>query len=349
MMLNAVKNIGLFLVTFFIMMVLLDFYAKYAAVAQVTIFKYDSHIGRVFVNNAPYFIAVEGLAVGNINSYGYIGPSYSPEKDTGTVRIALMGDSFIEGFQHFDRHHLRAVIEKELKEKYGIQAEVMNFGKFGYNLLDMYANYVNYVKSFKPDITLFFVSNLDLVEAPEREGMPYPYVQNDSLKILYYEDSGSRLPWFLSMNRMGMLSPTVQMIRNSINLYRKGETMRIIFGKFYDPFDKKNYEEETAESTDVPATVHKKILEELSLVPGNIIVHRDKYDMTVNITSAVNGSGIKTIFLNDTLRAIQDKGINPYYREHTEKEGHWNSEAHHAIGIFLAGKLYSMLNDIKDD
>lgn len=339
MIVKLIKNTAVFLITFFVMIALLDVYIKYAAAVQVTIYRYDPRIGRTFLNNAEYTLLTEGFAMGNINSYGYIGPAYGTEKPANSLRIALIGDSFIEGFQHFDRNHFRAILEKELREKYNINAEVMNFGKFGYNLLDMYSNYENYIKNYKPDITLFFVSNLDLVEAPERDGMPYPYVKDDSLKIFYYEDTGSSRPWFLSMNKMGMISPTVQMIRNGINLHRRGETMRIIFDKFYDPFDAKRYEEENAGSADAPAPVHTKILEELSRSKANIIVHRDKYNMNEDMKNMLYGSGINVIELNDTLRNTGQEGFNPYLWKHSGKEGHWNPQAHEIIGKFLARKI----------
>jgi len=278
--------------------------------------------------------------MGEINKYGYIGPGYGKEKDTGVVRIALLGDSYIEGFQHFDRNHFRAIMENELREKYSIKAEVMNFGKFGYNLLDMYVLNENYVSEFKPDIVLFMLGNKDFIEEPNKNGFPYPYVDGDSIKINYENAPPEGLPWFLSMNKMGMISPTVQMIRNSLNLHRQGQTSGILLDKFFTPvLDQNKPEDNILTENDSLLSVHIKVIEELSENPGNMIVHRDKYELNENIRASIKSADIRMIELNDTLNDLRARGFDPNYWQYNGNYGHWNIQAHKTIGEFLARKI----------
>lgn len=339
-MMKTIKNIILFVITLGVMLVVLDLFIKYTGISQVTIFTYDNKLGRVFENNAEYNLLTEGFAMGNINSYGYIGPDYGEDKRDGVLRIALLGDSYIEGFQHFDRNHLRSVIENELKEKYGIDAEVMNFGKFGYDLGDMYVLDRNYVSKFKPDIVIYFLSNRDLTEQDDMQRSPYPYLERDSILIHYDPPPGEGLPWFLSINKMGMISPIVQMVRNSINLINAGQTPGILFGKFYNQVYTENRPADNIlNENDSLTDLQKKIIEMLSREKGKIVVHRDRYDLNWNIKSVINTSGIEFIELNDTLNVLRENGFNPNYWKHSGKEGHWNLTAHKVIGEFLARKI----------
>lgn len=333
-MIKLFKNIILFAVFFTITLIALDFFIRYAGISQVLIYNYDRLMGRVFIENAEYTITTEGFAIGSINEYGYIGPGYPEKRTTDKLRIALIGDSYIEGFQHFDRNHLRGVMEKELKEKYDIDAEVMNFGKFGYNLLDMYSNQKNFVSRFDPDITLFFISAADIGDTTSQSLMPHPFLAGDSIDIMYYDTPVRKRPWIPDRNALSMISPTVMMIRNSMTLVGKGETGGILFGKFSLLFNNREYTPKEKETRPL-SQIGNKILQELAQDNGNIIVYREKQPLPDSEINAIKKTGLKFISLSSLLG--NQKGI--YFTDKNGNEGHWNIHGHQLIGKFLAGEI----------
>jgi hypothetical protein len=341
MILKMIKNILIFCAVFLLSIAAIDLFVKYAAINPVSIYSYEPGVGRTFRSNIEYFYTTEGLSAGTTNEFGYLGAGYPPQKQEGVLRIALLGDSYIEGFQLFDRHHFRSILEKELNEKYGINAEVMNFGRSGFDLSDMYAYNVNFVSRFNPDIVLYFADNGDYVQKANEEGMPYPYLEKDSLKMFYYKDTGEgSMPWFLSLNKMSLVSPMVQIVRNCINLYKKGETAAIIFGKFYEPFSKQQELDYTPAPH--PGEVQKKILEQLGRSHSNIIVNRDKQDISPVIKPELQRTGVSFIDLNNALYPLKNSGVNPYLWKYNKKEGHWNHQAHEVVGKFLAVRIVGL-------
>lgn len=333
-MIKIIKNTITFLPVFVITLIALDFFIRYAGISQVLIYSYERLLGRVFIENAEYTMTTEGFAMGNINEHGYIGPGYDEERTSGKLRIALIGDSYIEGFQHFDRNHLRAVMEKELKERYNIDSEVMNFGKFGYNLLDMYSNHKNFISRFDPDITLFFISAEDIGDTTSQSLMPHPFLSGDSLGIIYYDTPGRKRPWIPDRNALSMVSPTVMMIRNCMTLIGRGEAAGILFGKFSTLFN--HTQKPPKEQETFPLSpIGKKILETLAQDKGNIIVYREKEPLPDSEKNVITGTGIKLISLNSLLGNEE----NIYFTDKDGNEGHWNIQGHLLIGKYLAGKI----------
>ena len=338
-MISVLKNTVLFLIIFTITLLALDLFIRYAGISQLLIYRYDSLDGRVFIENAEYTMTTEGFAMGTINDQGYIGPGYGEERTPGKLRIALLGDSYVEGFQHFDRNHFRAVMGRELSKKYGIDAEVMNFGKFGYNLLDMYSNHKNFVSRFDPDITLFFISSEDIGDTTTQSLMPNPFLIGDSLGIIYYNEPPRKRPWIPDRNALSMISPTVMMIRNCMTLIGKGETSGILFGKFSVLFNGSAPEQNDNRNDIKPLSpIGKKILQELAQKKGNIVVYREKKSLPDSEINAITGTGIKFISLNSLLGNRQDI----FFTDKNGNEGHWNIHGHELIGKYLASEINAM-------
>lgn len=94
------------------------------------------------------------------NSFGMKGPEIRP--GTGTTRIALLGDSFVEGYGNDNDASVDQVMQRQLGDHY----DVLNFGiSGGFSTVDELALYDDLARHFDPEIVvLFFVNYNDLQE-----------------------------------------------------------------------------------------------------------------------------------------------------------------------------------------
>ncbi|MBV8360498.1 MAG: SGNH/GDSL hydrolase family protein [Deltaproteobacteria bacterium] len=113
----------------------------------------------------------EGRAWISVNRWGYRGADWMRAKPAGTLRIAMLGDSFIEAQQVAEQATACELLQRALTRmlpgiahgRYrGFQrVEVMNFGVDGYGTAQEFFTLVEDVWQFSPDIVLlaFFPGN----------------------------------------------------------------------------------------------------------------------------------------------------------------------------------------------
>jgi hypothetical protein len=164
-------------------LVLLDLFISASKIVYPQPLVIDQEKGRVYKANSEFVSFSEGFFVGKTNEFQYLGKGYPPEREKDTLRIAIMGDSFIAGLQLFEEHHFRNLLEKALTEKLGKKVEVLNFGRGGFDFSSMYANYLNFISKYNPDLTIFFLSSNDFKFEP-LPLVPYVALENGELKGL---------------------------------------------------------------------------------------------------------------------------------------------------------------------
>ena len=97
----------------------------------------------------------EGLGQATFNKYGLPEPERALVKPANTVRVAVIGDSFVEALQVERKESFCYLLEQDLNKKYpGTHFEVMNFGVAGYNLGQMYLRMKTLAFQFKPDMVI---------------------------------------------------------------------------------------------------------------------------------------------------------------------------------------------------
>jgi hypothetical protein len=113
----------------------------------------------------------EGHAFVHINRWGYRGPEWPRAKPAGTLRIAVLGDSFIEAQQvpeqatacDWIQQTLTRMLPSFARGRYrGLQrVEVMNFGVDGYGTAQEFFTLAEDVWQFSPDVVVlaFFPGN----------------------------------------------------------------------------------------------------------------------------------------------------------------------------------------------
>jgi len=154
----------------------------------------DPLLGSVHRPGVTFRQKDEGNATVRINSGGFRDRERSVEKPPGTVRIAVLGDSYVEAAQVEQEDVFTTVMERELN---GCRAfgehpvEVLNFGVTGYGTAQELLLLEKTVWGYDPDVVvLAFLTGNDLRNNTARllrdPGRPY-FIYQDS--TLVYDSS----------------------------------------------------------------------------------------------------------------------------------------------------------------
>ena len=134
-MIKYIKKIFSFFIASIFTLLLFEAYFQTTEISLPSTVQDDSTFGRTFKPNARINLIKESFYMGEVNRSSYLGPEYEINKPKNTIRIALIGDSFVEGIQVADKFHFRNILEQELKTKINNHLiEVLNFGRSGLDL-----------------------------------------------------------------------------------------------------------------------------------------------------------------------------------------------------------------------
>jgi hypothetical protein len=110
----------------------------------------------------------EGEAFVRVNSDGLRDREHSKEKPAGTLRVAVVGDSYAEAFQVSQDKAFWSVMERRLQgcaAPRGRRVEVINFGVSGYGTAQELITLREKVWAYSPDVVLLAVTtNNDLID-----------------------------------------------------------------------------------------------------------------------------------------------------------------------------------------
>ncbi|HLA42886.1 MAG TPA: SGNH/GDSL hydrolase family protein, partial [Aggregatilineales bacterium] len=99
----------------------------------------------------------------SINSAGFYDAERTFQKPDNTLRIAILGDSFIEAVQVHDEQRVSNVLQRQLDSQLPDHSfEVMNFGISNFNVGQFWLTYENYVRQYQPDFVFVLLSNAQL-------------------------------------------------------------------------------------------------------------------------------------------------------------------------------------------
>lgn len=334
-----------FVLTFILSLVVLELFLRSTSISLPSVVTDDARMGRVFRPNAELMVLTEGFCMGKINKYGYTGPAYPPERKNGALRIALVGDSYIEGHYLFEQYYFGRILEEKLSRSIDRDVEVLNFGMAGFDFRRTYICYKERVQPFNPDITLFFIDTGDLLNRDDNLG-PRCVMADGSLKISFdfaRSEQFKRKRKFAFFRRFSFYP----LLQKDYALYKLGHSGDILLGAL-NPFPSKKGDGETdAPRLPFPAKdgfleVNRAILESLHSIEleGNTrIIIVQKRNIPHYYKRMIAGMGLQLIDVSGELEKLMNGGIDPYYWKATNKRGHWNHDAHRAIGNFLAAYL----------
>lgn len=132
-------------------------------VGEEEIFRFDKEIGTRHMTYKPVTWRKEGFARSYFDKDGMREPNLQIAKPPGVYRIALLGDSMVEGLQVPIGDTFGKLIEKELNRK-NQKIEVLNFGTSGYSTVQEYMQLDKQVFNYAPDMVIVGYNSRDMFE-----------------------------------------------------------------------------------------------------------------------------------------------------------------------------------------
>ncbi len=170
-------------------------------------YRYDQFRGWGLEPGAHGRYRREGSSSVRINRGGFRGPDYPMAKPPDTVRVAVIGDSYVEAIQVAEDQTFTSVIGRRLKDcpaLAGKKIEAMNFGVDGYGTAQELITLRRKVWNYSPDIVVLavFLGNDIRNNSPVLEGdlcRPFYHYVNGSLALTGpFVDSPSFKLWCMA-------------------------------------------------------------------------------------------------------------------------------------------------------
>jgi hypothetical protein len=328
-------------------LVCFEVYFRTTEISLPSLVRDDPVLGRTFRPNAPVALLQEGFYMGRVNDFGYLGPSYPREKTSGTFRVVMNGDSYVEAFQLFPKYNVRSVLEADLSELVEPDVEVLNFGRSGQDLRTTYTYYKDLAAAYKPDVALFILTDHSFRSRDDAIG-PKCYLDDDGELQVNYDFAESDA--YRRKIRLGFTRRfgSYQILQNALYRYRNGETVKILFDKFVPRKRVAEARTRVSDGKDKYFELNSAVLEELGRInrAGEtrviIVGHKRVPDYYLSV---IEDAGLEYIDLNPELDRLESTGVNPYYWPVTNSLGHWNHDGSRFIGNYLAGQLQGLVEE----
>ena len=331
-----IKNSIIFVISFSILSFIFSFYLYHSGIISPSDSELKEDYGIVRRANFSKIALNEGFGIFSYNNIHSRGPNFI--NDSNSSNILFFGDSMLEGEQVFERDHLRSVIEKRLTSS-NINSQVLNYGRSGFNLPYMYTYYNHWKNITNPAVTLFLIGKDDLKTNNYKDFMPTCNLINEEISIKTFKEN-KKLQIYRFIEPVLKNFSYLEMLRNCY--YIRNDTKTILFDKFAQKNNKLTKIKSIEENRDFliePLT--KKIFSTFSEKDDIIIVIKP------NTNDSFNDFFIKYLIKNKInyidLNELEIPDSFTYWKA-TSKSGHWNQQAHKAIGDFIGTKLLGKLN-----
>lgn len=120
------------------------------------------------------------------NRYGWKDEDWAVQKPANVYRVALLGDSFVEGLQVETGRHFQTLAQNALDSTSGMKFEFMNFGRSGFTQSEELLVLQKDVLPFAPDaVALFFFPPNDIADVRKETSpdMIRPFFTGDQLEL----------------------------------------------------------------------------------------------------------------------------------------------------------------------
>jgi hypothetical protein len=185
---NFIVNVGLVCATVLAALVVCEVVLRVLGVSYPVLIWMDPVRGVAHIPKAHSTRQYHGKSWISINSAGWRGPEWPLRKAPGSLRIALVGDSYIEAFGVPLEQTAGEVIARRLSAMRHMPVEVLNFGEGGYGTAQEYLALRNDVWRYAPDLVLLGVTPGNDISDNSRvlkkiDYVPYFVFRGDSLVV----------------------------------------------------------------------------------------------------------------------------------------------------------------------
>ena len=320
-----VFTLSKFFLSLIIIIIFAELFLRFSHIISLNSTEWTTKGARL-MSNKTFVNFNEGFGISRSNSQSIIAEEDFRFKNKDKIRIAVMGDSYIEGFQLFSRHHFVNIMKDRIEEDSECNVEILNFGRSGFNINDNYCEYNTEVKKYSPDLTFCFVSDEDFYKLRSSRTRPFVEKENNQLKINYdYLESTSFkkiIKTRFVRNKFYLLS----LLKRAAAVPKTQSLSKILFDKLYT-VEEKPVKRITPEHTD------PFILEILSSLNDQNVIIVATDNLSEEYETYLKENHIPYLRLKDVLGEDNEKN---HYWKATNKYGHWNHYAHRMIGRYLS-------------
>lgn len=340
---NLLKQISWGILAFVLVLLFCEAFIWSASIANVSFSDFDPEIGKTYRENVPYLIFNEGMGVGVYNEYGYMGKAYPPERKENTMRLALMGDSYVAGSQVMERHHFRTLLEDGLRQETGREFELLNFGRPGSDLADIYVYKENQVRNFSPDYYLIFVAKFDFYPKNTDVLVPVPKLEGEEL-VIDMDFPDQAVNKYNQIKLLPQHSTLFNMMNNGLKKTKQVPLGSILLDKVYtwiwgSP--------DVSEGQELKRVTGLEISEVVKAIIGDmdpekvIFINRNTKPLGDEIEALLEP--FHFIDMSPMLQGMIDEGNSPIDWPITGRVGHWNHKGHEVVAEMLTKELNKKL------
>ncbi len=235
------KRFLLVIASVFVALLAVEVYLRVTGFANLNPYIVDKDVGFFLRPRAEGWWHGEGVTYIKISQDGLRDREHTKEKPPGTLRIAVLGDSFTEAFDVEMQEAWWAVMEQRLQgceALAGHRVEVINFGVAGFSTARELVTLRTRVWQYSPDIVVLNLTTINDIKdnsrALNREyaTLPIPYfVYKDNILILddsLLQTRNSSLYFRLQQSSLGQVIDT---IRDRLRIMALIDKARIAYTK----------------------------------------------------------------------------------------------------------------------
>src|ERR1700679_749440 len=123
----------------------------------------------------------EGFGSFKYNSFGMQNDEVTLAKPPGVLRIAVLGDSYVEAAQVDRQSNYCSLLASDLSQRLKRKVEVLNFGVENYSIAQDYLRYQELAKKFAPDLVILSCRVEEVVKL-----LPYPPNVLTAVRPVYF-------------------------------------------------------------------------------------------------------------------------------------------------------------------
>jgi hypothetical protein len=300
----------------------------------------DPKLGIAYRPEAEYIQYTEGFSFGKINQDGLRGPEVM-DKYPHVERIALVGDSYTAGFQVWERHHFRTLLQKALNQsaKGGKQYELLNLAMEGYDFGQMYMRFMMQQQRWKPDLTLFLLQEGD-IQFKASTMNPYVRLQGDSLVSDTSFRSGPSFRRRYQLNDNPLYNSSLFQLLGNANILRQGGKLpEIVLGKLAGVLESNDPVVSSASSQHESASIWDNHQDSLMLaltlrqLAKQNVAFVTFHSLPLADQIRIEGYGIPVYDMGPYLEEMGGHNLRTW--KVTQRTGHYNYAGHEAIAAYL--------------